>query len=407
MRILFPCYLNPYYDSSAVGNRNESIINGLIKNGVKVNLIVTGGYNSFLEFKTRGYKVKNPNLKISYSVFVFQSSVWMRRINMYILSGFFYFFSSLKLKKYYNSTYDYLWLTGDLNIRKSFLKNKNLIKGKTIIEFSEYQEFNRINGIAGNSIQLKRQIEYTNITMNVLDHIDYFVVITNTLIEYYRKLTKNKGAKFFHLPMIVDLKRFQNTRYSLSYKNPYIAFTGTYTNLKDGVDILIKSFGKIASTYPDYHLYLAGFYHPDIKIQKKIIAELGLEDRITYLGVLDKNKIPVFICNADLLVLSRPDSYQAQGGFPTKLGEYLATSKPVCVTKVGEIPNYLEDNVSAYMAEPGNIDSFADAMNRALVDKKHSVQVGLYGRKVAEKCFNNELEIERFLEFLESSEKVN
>ena len=50
--------------------------------------------------------------------------------------------------------------------------------------------------------------------------------------------------------------------------------------------------------------------------------------------------------------MARPDSRQARGGFPTKLGEYLATGKPVCVTKVGEITVYLEDNVSAFLAEP-------------------------------------------------------
>ena len=49
-----------------------------------------------------------------------------------------------------------------------------------------------------------------------------------------------------------------------------------------------------------------------------------------------------------MLVLARPDNIQAKGGFPTKLGEYLATGNPVVVTKVGEIPNYLIDGVNAF-----------------------------------------------------------
>ncbi len=59
-----------------------------------------------------------------------------------------------------------------------------------------------------------------------------------------------------------------------------------------------------------------------------------------------------------------PDSKQAQGGFPTKLGEYLATGNPVCATTVGEIPDYLVDGESVYFAVPGSVDSFADAMLR-------------------------------------------
>lgn len=407
MKIAFPCYKNPYFDSSASGNRNECIINGLINNGVQVKLVVTGGFNSFSEFKAKGYKLKNPNLEVTYPIFTFQSAMWLRRINTYLLSDLFYYLLSRKLKRLFRSSFDFLWLTGNLDLRKCYLKYRNSLKGKTIIELSEYQELSKDNSLRINLLQLKKQIDYTNVTMKVLNHVDYFVVITNTLIEYYKGLTKNKEAKFFHLPMIVDLKRFQNVQNSLKWQKPFVAFTGTYTNLKDGVDILIRAFGKIATKYPDYHLCLAGFYHQDMKIQENIITELGLEDRITYLGALEKNEIPEFICNSDLLVLSRPDSRQAHGGFPTKLGEYLATGRPVCVTKVGEIPNYLDDNISAFLAEPGSVNSFADAMDRALANKEESNQVGLEGKKVAETFFNDKMEISKLINFLRQNTKIN
>ena len=119
--------------------------------------------------------------------------------------------------------------------------------------------------------------------------------------------------------------------------------------------------------------------------------------------MLNKDQIPLFICNAELLVLSRPDSHQAQGGFPTKLGEYLATGKPVCVTKVGEIPNYLEDNVSAFLAEPGDVDSFTDAMDRALSNPEKAREVGLAGRDVAKKEFNSEIQAKRLADFLKQN----
>ena len=125
-----------------------------------------------------------------------------------------------------------------------------------------------------------------------------------------------------------------------------------------------------------------------------------MDKQIEYLGLIEKDQIPDFINNASLLVLSRPDSHQAQGGFPTKLGEYLATGNPVCVTKVGEIPEYLEDNVSAFMATPGDVDSFADAMDRALSNLEQAKKVGQKGREVAEKEFNSETQARRLHEFL-------
>ena len=232
--------------------------------------------------------------------------------------------------------------------------------------------------------------------------IDCFAVMTTTLINHYRAFTK-PNAQFMHLPMTVDLKRFHSVNSTDRYSKPYIAYTGTFNNAKDGVDILIKSFAKIALKYPQHHLYLAGFWHYDVDKQKDLINKYNLNDRITYIGVLNKDEIPPFICNAELLVLSRPDSHQAQGGFPTKLGEYLATGNPVCVTKVGEIPDYLEDNVSAFMATPGDIDSFADAMDRALSNPEKARKVGLTGREVAKIEFNSEIQAQRLADFLKQN----
>ena len=85
------------------------------------------------------------------------------------------------------------------------------------------------------------------------------------------------------------------------------------------------------------------------------------------------------------------------------MGEYLATGNPVCVTKVGEIPDYLEDNVSAFMATPGDVDSFADAMDRALSNPDNAKKVGLAGREVAEREFNSEIQAKRLYEFLQEN----
>ena len=113
-----------------------------------------------------------------------------------------------------------------------------------------------------------------------------------------------------------------------------------------------------------------------------------------------RDQIPNIICNADLLVLPRPDSKQAQGGFPTKLGEYLATGNPVCATRVGEIPDYLIDNESVFFAVPGSIESFAEAMDRALSIPDTAKWVGLNGRRVAEREFNKDIQARKLLDFL-------
>ena len=72
------------------------------------------------------------------------------------------------------------------------------------------------------------------------------------------------------------------------------------------------------------------------------------------------NEVPQLLMDSEVLALDRPNSIQAQCGFPTKLGEYLLTGNPVVVTKVGDIPLFLEDGVSALLAEKRNAENLPE-----------------------------------------------
>lgn len=401
MRILFIRKLNPFFENGASANRFAGIIKELLNNNIKITMVIIGGYNNSDEYKCKGHLSQYDNLSVFYSNHLFNNNIWVRRLNKYILSKFYGKRNELFIRNYFVKKFDYIWFTKDYEILHIFNKYGNLIENtKTLIELNEFNDVYKDN--TNNNLQLRHaQLEDNEFKLAV-NKIDFFAIMTTTLMEHYKNMTK-ENAKFFHLPMTVDLKRFQSVEATNLYSKPYIAYTGTFNNAKDGVDILIHSFATISQKYPLLHLYLAGFYHYDVEKQKEIIHKYGLENRITYLGVLNKDQIPSFICNAELLVLSRPNSHQAQGGFPTKLGEYLATGNPVCVTKVGEIPNYLEDNVSAFMATPGDVDSFADAMDRALSNPEKARKVGLTGHEVAKREFNSEIQAKRLADFLQQN----
>ncbi len=402
MHILFIKSFNPFYENGASANRFAGLIKGLLNHDIKITMLITGGYNNFNEFKLKGLVHGYNNLTVYYSNHLFNNNIWFRRLNKYVLSKLTNKRNSKFLKKYLDNDFDYIWLTKDSSILSIFNNYYKNIKGKTLIELNEFNDIHKSNAVTVNKLQYNAADIADEIFKKAAKRIDCFAVMTTTLINHYRAFTK-PNAQFMHLPMTVDLKRFQSVDTTDLYKKPYIAYTGTFNNAKDGVDILIHSFANISQKYPSLHLYLAGFYHYDVDKQKEIINKYNLNDRITYLGVLSKEEIPPFICNAELLVLSRPDSHQAQGGFPTKLGEYLATGRPVCVTKVGEIPNYLEDDVSAFLAEPGDVNSFTDAMDRALSNPEKARKVGLTGREVAKIEFNSEIQAQRLADFLKQN----
>lgn len=395
MKILLLRDFNPFIENGASANRFRGLIEGLRSIGHIVDVAVVGGTVCAKEKKESAQGIIYLSKSNRYSY-------WKARLNKYILNRFHKRVARIRFNRINLSEYDYIWLSNSSTVFNVFFSSKKVTSCKTFIELNEFNDIHKMEGHANNFLQRIYGTEAEQSFIDIVEKIDYFACMTQTLLAHYRTMAKPK-AEFMHLPMTVDLKRFQNVDATDICSKPYIAYTGTFNNAKDGVDILIKSFAKIASKYPQHHLYLAGFWHYDVSSQEKLIKQFELTNRITYLGVLNKEQIPPFICNADLLVLSRPDSHQAQGGFPTKLGEYLATGNPVCVTKVGEIPDYLEDNVSAFMATPGDIDSFADAMDRALSNPEKARKVGLAGREVAKKEFNSEIQAKRLADFLKQN----
>lgn len=401
MNILLLRNYNPYVESGASANRFCGLIDGLCREGHHVTLGVTGGLQKKNE---RTFQSSQSNLGLIYLSEANHYNGIIGRLNTYFFDGFHLLMTKIRLKQLLQQQFDLVWLTNEGSVLKLYQDCFGNFVGKSFIELNEFNDIYK-EETQGSFLQKRKAQTNNRLFLDAIGSIDLFAVMTETLAAYYKKIAKT-NAKFIHLPMTVDLSRFDIAPTSKDkYQKPYIAFTGTMNNRKDGVDVLIKAFAKIADRYPNYHLYLAGFWHYDVPMQDALIFDFRLQERVHRVGVLNREQIPPFVCNANLLVLSRPDSHQAQGGFPTKLGEYLATGNPVCVTKVGEIPNYLEDNVSAFMAEPGDVDSFADAMDRALSDETNAKRIGANGRKVAEKNFDVVLQSKRLTLFLNENLK--
>lgn len=403
MRIIFVQDSNPFYNNSAYGNRYAGIIEGLIKCGIQVSLLIIGGYNNKKEKENDGYPISYIDkqlLEVSYTLKLDNSNKWIKRAKIYFFNKILLIANSILLKSYFKQRCDFCFWGN--NAASLYLYNK-YFEANSVCSVMEINEFDDIfYNKKLNRFQYRASVFYKSEFDKAIRNIDCFAFMTKALMDYYAPKVKN-DARLLHLPMTVDLKRFNNCTADSQYSKPYIAYTGSFSNAKDGIDVLLKAFAIISKKYESITLYLAGFYHPDVLEQQRYVRENQIEERVKYIGSLTKEQIPAFICNADLLVLSRPDSHQAQGGFPTKLGEYLATGNPVCVTKVGEIPDYLEDNVSAFMATPGDVDSFADAMDRALSNPDNAKKVGLAGRKVAEREFNSEIQAKRLYEFLQEN----
>lgn len=244
---------------------------------------------------------------------------------------------------------------------------------------------------------------WNKIDLFIYEHIavklfDGFLLITDALVEYFTKI-KRKNARTIKINMIVDPSRFGN--HSEPAREKYLAYCGSLWGDKDGVPILLEAFGLIASQYLDIRLKLIGDIEPEqeYKKLKDLIHRLGLTDRVDFTGKLSKDEIPEVLEKAYALVLARPDNVQARGGFPTKLGEFLATGRPVVITAVGEIPVFLKDGINAYIAEPGNPDCFANKLRDCLRNSEEANEIGVKGQMLTQHEFNYTVQSKKAIDF--------
>ena len=190
--------------------------------------------------------------------------------------------------------------------------------------------------------------------------LDVLFTISSTLKEYYRE-NGVEESRIVVLNMTVDAERFQNVN-KQTVKNKYIAYCGTASNTKDGIDLLFKAFSIVLKEFPNIYLYIYGKTpkYDEHNSNMELIEQLKIRDRVVFKGIVDRDLIPQSLKNAELLVLCRPKNKQAKYGFPTKLGEYLLTGNPVLVTDVGTITDFLKDGYNAFISKPDDPLLFAE-----------------------------------------------
>jgi len=390
LRILAIIDNNPFIVSSATNNRFLSLLQGLVSNLCVVDLVFVNGYLSNSEYEKYKQEGKCESFEYKYVYSIFMKNKYIRK---FFRTLFFKTLIVPEIKKtIVDGHYNYVWIVADPNAIKVGVELFKL--SLSVKYFHERNEFSWI-GISNKKLHQKY-------LKNFIPNIDILSVMTDALSKYYSEFISDK-TKIIKVPMTVDFSRFDVLKDTKSgrYKTPYIGYCGSTDFLKDGVDILVKAFINIKDKYPDVNLYIAGewFLKDSYNFMVNMIKESGASNRIFLLGMVPKEEIPQFLVNASILALARPESTQAEGGFPTKLGEYLATGNPVCVTNVGEICNYLTDNQSAFIAKPNCVNSFSDVLEKAL-ESPIAGSIGKKGREVAYKYFNKDIQVSKLVSIL-------
>lgn len=136
----------------------------------------------------------------------------------------------------------------------------------------------------------------TPYTKSVLKYIDEFTAVSEAALEYLRSLT---DAPVAIVPNGINLDAYKTpTKFFDNRKHKTIFFIGRLEQRK-GVKHLLHAFNLIAQNDPEVSLILAGD-GPDRAKLEALSADLGLSDKVQFVGFIEEKQKHQYLKKADL-----------------------------------------------------------------------------------------------------------
>ncbi len=204
------------------------------------------------------------------------------------------------------------------------------------------------------------------------NNVDVFLVLT----EFARKKLINNGFNAERIQVIsglADITTIQNN--SEIKEGKYIAFVGRISSEK-GIDIVLKA----AKMLPDIPFKIAGKYETNGRFLKNI------PENVQFLGQLSGEPLVGFYENAKIIVI--PSKWYE--GLPVVAIEAMLKSKPIVCSRIGGLPEVVEDGVTGLLFDPDNVNDFSEKVNALWNNLELCQSLGLAGREKAEKEYSTD-----------------
>lgn len=188
--------------------------------------------------------------------------------------------------------------------------------------------------------------------------------IKKTIIEEYR-------LESLTVPVIlngIDLKKCkQKVHYDID--NVFrIVHVGSFVEVKNHIG-LIGAFEIFNKKHPDSELHLIGDGEKRTQIEQ-MVSEKGLSKRVKFYGL--QSNVHLYLSDMDIFTL--PSLYE---GVPMSMVEAMGTGLPIVASKVGGVPDMLDDDCSI-LVQPDSVtiaEAFEIYYQNCYMREKHGKAV--------------------------------
>ena len=217
---------------------------------------------------------------------------------------------------------------------------------------------------------------------------DLLVAVSQALGAHFEKAGVSPG-KVRILPNAVDTSLFRvelddgSLRSRLNLDGRFVVgFVGSF-KAWHGVDFLFKAFARLRREDAAYHLLLVGDGPMRAALEEET-RRLGLQEAVTLVGNVPHEEVPRYLALIDVAVAPYPaleDFYFS----PLKLFEYMAGSRAVVASRIGQVAEVVADGLTGLLYEPGDQEALIGCIRRLRADENLRRKLGHYARMACSK----------------------
>ena len=226
--------------------------------------------------------------------------------------------------------------------------------------------------------------------------------ISNYLAEKVSAYNQRTGRRIPHLlvPILTDV---EDADVAKGEPGNYVLFCSGpgYLNL---MLMVLRSYNIVRQAGHQCDLVFVGLdqHRSEVEILLAEAKRQGCAEGIRIPGYVSWDELKRLYSKAAALLIPLPDDERSRSRFPTKIGEYLSSARPVITTAVGDIGRYLQDGHNAFVARPGDIRALAERIQFVLENAEIATKVGVRGRETAKESFGFRGHGRRLLNFIET-----
>lgn len=146
-----------------------------------------------------------------------------------------------------------------------------------------------------------------------------------------------------------------------------------------GIQFMIRAMPEILAVHPNAYYLVIGSGDFEGELRKEA-AQSSME-RIVFTGM--RKDIPQLLSVSNIFVL--PTLTEA---LPTVLAEAMALRLPILASRVGGVPEMIEDGINGRLVPPADTRQLASVCNDMLTNLKATADMGEAGRKIVKERFD-------------------